>query len=216
MTHNMQYPAPDLVRGMFEGERNKLRAEIRERTRSVFKLIEGKNLSIAFAESVTGGLLMSQFVQIPGVSEVLKGGVVCYQPEVKINVLNVPKELIEKHSAESNRTSTAIAEGLKKRILSEITIGITGLASPGANANEDKPVGSIFLTIIYMGHIYQTTTIINGNRWMIRHKACLFTLNEIEKIITDDNYPSTKRITKRSITTMGRWLITYNTQDLID
>lgn len=209
MIHNMQYPSPDLIRGVFTNKQNELRHQIKDAAFRLYKKLLQEELSIAFAESVTGGLLMSEFVNVKGVSDVFKGGIVCYQSNVKKQHLNVDPDLINEHTSESTRISTAIAEGIKEKIPCDISIGITGLASIGASASKSKPIGSIFLSIIYNGKIFQTSTVINGNRWDIRHQACLFTFNQVYDLIANPKFFNLKHDPNTGITNRGRLIINF-------
>lgn len=113
---------------------------------AVVLLLKKCNKTIAVAESCTGGLVSDKLTNIPGISEFFLEGVVAYSNKAKIDLLGVPEELILKHGAVSPEVAKAMAEGIKKRALTNIGVGITGIAGP-AGATKGKPVGLVYIAI---------------------------------------------------------------------
>ena len=111
------------------------------------KLIAGKKLKIAFAESATAGWLASEFSFVPESSEIFLGGIVCYDVCVKEELFGIPKETIEKYTAESSEVTELLAEKLVKFFRNDISVAITGLTSPGGSETPEKPVGTMFIHI---------------------------------------------------------------------
>jgi nicotinamide-nucleotide amidase len=107
--------------------------------------LKDKELTIAFAESVTAGKVISEFALIPNCGSVLNGSIVCYDVSVKKNVLGVPADLIEKYTPESAEVTEQLAICLRKMIPSDVIVAVTGLAAPGGSETEDKPVGTMFI-----------------------------------------------------------------------
>jgi len=107
-------------------------------------LIENK-LTIAFAESATGGRIAADFSLQPDAGKFLKGGIVCYDACLKSDLLKVPQELIDTCTPESMEVTQAIASGLAGLITADILIGVTGLPAPGGSETDEKPVGTMFL-----------------------------------------------------------------------
>jgi nicotinamide-nucleotide amidase len=103
-------------------------------------------MSVATAESCTGGLMAARLTERPGSSDYAKGGIVAYSNDVKIASAGVPAELIERHGAVSQEVAEALADGARARLDADIGIGITGIAGPGGGTPE-KPVGLVWLTI---------------------------------------------------------------------
>ncbi len=103
-------------------------------------------LTVATAESCTGGLLGAVITALPGSSRYMLGGVVAYANEVKIDLLQVPAELIEAHGAVSEAVALAMAGGVRRRLHADIGLGITGVAGPGAEGSE-KPPGLIWVAV---------------------------------------------------------------------
>ncbi len=109
------------------------------------KKLKEYNLSISAAESLTGGLFSKRMTDIPGNSTIFKGSIVCYSNEVKHNLLNVPKELLEKEGAVSIGCAKSLVENIQSISRSDVSISFTGEAGP--NASEDVPVGKVYIGI---------------------------------------------------------------------
>jgi len=103
-----------------------------------------RGLTIAVAESCTGGLLASRITDIPGSSEYFLGGVIAYQNEVKEALLRVSHKVIEAHGAVSAQTAEAMASGCRDLFKCDIAVSITGIAGPGGGSAE-KPVGLVYV-----------------------------------------------------------------------
>ena len=115
------------------------------------KLLIDKKFSIAFAESATAGRASAEFSLACDAGKFLKGGMVCYDAELKCSVLNVSHELLEKYTPESMEVTAAIAKGLAGLIPADIHVGITGLPCPGGSETAEKPVGTMFLYALFQG-----------------------------------------------------------------
>jgi nicotinamide-nucleotide amidase len=111
-------------------------------------LIE-KEWTIAFVESATAGRMCSEFALVPDSGKIFLGGIVCYDVSLKENLLDVPSGLIEEHTPESAEVTEALAKNFCKFSGSDICVALTGLLSPGGSETEEKPVGTIFIHIIY-------------------------------------------------------------------
>jgi nicotinamide-nucleotide amidase len=112
------------------------------------QLLKDRGLTIAFAESATAGRLASEFSLTENSGSILKGGLVCYDAEVKTNVLGVDPKMIEKYTAESEQVTKEMAKGLQKLIESDIQVAITGLTTPGGSESAVKPVGTFFMHVL--------------------------------------------------------------------
>ena len=133
-------------------------------------LLAKQHKFIAFAESATAGYLMASFACTPH-SEVLSGGIVCYDAAIKTSILSVNPTTIEQFTAESIPVTQAIAEGLSKLIKADFHIGITGLLKPGGSENPEKPVGTIYTTIIENQEKLTDKSIYTGSPEAIRDKC---------------------------------------------
>ncbi len=112
----------------------------------ISKLLVEKDWTFSAAESCTGGRLASKFTKAPGSSVSFKGGVVCYSSESKIELLGVPKELIEKHSVVSAEVAKAMALGAKEKFHTDFAISTTGNAGP-TKGDSDAKLGTVFIAI---------------------------------------------------------------------
>jgi competence/damage-inducible protein CinA-like protein len=133
----------------------------------VGQLLKLRGYTLATAESCTGGMLAGRITDVPGSSEYFLEGVVSYSNEAKIDLLRVPKKLIETHGAVSEQVAGAMAAGIRKRAGSTFGISVTGVAGPGGGSDE-KPVGLVYIALADGS---QTTTrkfIFPGDRQFIR------------------------------------------------
>lgn len=103
-----------------------------------------KRMTLAVAESCTGGMLSERLTSTPGSSNYFLGGAVCYSNALKTHLAGVPLQLIEEHGAVSKLVAQALAEGIRRRTEASIGIGITGIAGPGG-ATPEKPAGMVFI-----------------------------------------------------------------------
>jgi nicotinamide-nucleotide amidase len=110
----------------------------------VLDLCRRHGLTLATAESCTGGLIAARLTDVPGSSHVFRGGVVAYADDVKMQELGVPRSLLEAHGAVSAETAAAMAVGARERLGADVAIAVTGVAGPGGGTPE-KPVGLVFL-----------------------------------------------------------------------
>ncbi|MCC0659587.1 competence/damage-inducible protein A [Clostridioides sp. ZZV14-6154] len=145
---------------------------------AVSKLLVEKNLTIAVAESCTGGLVSSSLINYPGISSVFLEGCVTYSNESKMKRLGVKKETLEDFGAVSEQTAIEMAEGIAKGLGANIGISTTGVAGPGGGT-EEKPVGLVYTAIYINGKTIVKKNIFNGDRRKIRLRATRDLLNEL-------------------------------------
>jgi nicotinamide-nucleotide amidase len=141
-------------------------------TKTFITTLRKKKLTLALAESMTCGLAAHKLSNVVGTSDVLKGGITCYTPEIKIKVLGISIKIIEAYTCESQEVTNALAKNLRKLIKADICAAITGLASPGGSETKDKPVGTVFLSFFYKGKVYAQKKILKGTPTEIKRKAC--------------------------------------------
>jgi len=116
--------------------------EMRIAARRIVELCKARALTIATAESCTGGLVAGALTEIAGSSAVVLCGFVTYSNDAKQAMLGVPAQTIERAGAVSRETATAMAAGALARSPADISIAITGIAGPGGGSPE-KPVGLV-------------------------------------------------------------------------
>lgn len=115
------------------------------------RLIERK-MTVSTAESCTGGGIAARLTSVPGSSEYVKGGIVAYSNEVKVNLLDVSMETLHQVGAVSRETVIQMAKGAMKRLKTDCTIATSGIAGPGGGTPE-KPVGTIWMAVAYKNEI---------------------------------------------------------------
>ncbi|CZR96744.1 MULTISPECIES: competence/damage-inducible protein A [Clostridioides] len=145
---------------------------------AVAKLLVEKNLTIAVAESCTGGLVSSSLINYSGISSVFLEGCVTYSNEAKMKRLGVKRETLEDFGAVSEQTAIEMAEGVAKGLGANIGISTTGVAGPGGGT-EEKPVGLVYTAIYINGKTVVKKNIFNGDRRKIRLRATRDLLNEL-------------------------------------
>lgn len=126
--------------------------------------LERQQLKIAFIESASSGFLCSQFsIYKHSGAEILLGGLVCYDPSIKLQVLHLDPKLIELYTAESAEVTQALAKtGQKLFTHADVIVACTGLLKPGGSATAEKPEGTFFITILFAGKLYDYHYLITG------------------------------------------------------
>ena len=119
----------------------------------VAKLLGEKGLTLATAESFTGGEIAARITAIPGASTYFKGSVVSYATETKINVLHVPEKVIEEYSVVSEEVAIAMASGVKKLLKTDFSIATTGNAGP-TKGDSDAEVGTVCIAIATPNNVF--------------------------------------------------------------
>ncbi len=114
--------------------------------RAVADLLRGSGLTLALAESCSGGLIAKRITDIPGSSEYFLLGAVTYANSAKIGVLGVPEELLLRHGAVSREVAVAMAGGVRGLAGSDLAIATTGIAGP-EGGSRDKPVGTVYIAL---------------------------------------------------------------------
>lgn len=112
----------------------------------VGRLLRQKKMTLALAESCTGGLIGDRLTDVPGSSEYFRGGVVAYSNELKQKLLAVGKMTLKKYGAVSRQTARRMAQGARRRLGADLALAVTGIAGPGG-AVPGKPVGLVFLAL---------------------------------------------------------------------
>ncbi len=110
----------------------------------IISLLNRKKLKLAVAESCTGGMLASSLTSVSGASKVFSVGLVTYSNQSKINILKIPKKIIQKHGAVSVQCCLSMVNNLSKISKSKICISITGVAGPKGGTAK-KPVGLVYI-----------------------------------------------------------------------
>ncbi len=136
----------------------------------ILKLVEN-NVTIATAESCTGGSLGKIITSVPGVSSIYGYGFITYANEAKVNILGVSPKTLEEHGAVSRETALEMAIGARAAAKSDIAVSVTGIAGPGGGT-EEKPVGLVYIAIADKGGAEYRKLNLQGSRDEIREKTC--------------------------------------------
>ncbi|MEN9305487.1 MAG: hypothetical protein RLY76_755 [Actinomycetota bacterium] len=148
----------------------------------IVQLLRDRRETITCAESITGGALTSALVSIPGASHVLRGSIVAYSSEVKIQELNVDSALIEEKGVVSEEVALAMATGVKNKFSATWAVASTGVAGPGAS--HGIPAGTVWLALLGPG-VQETVKLeITGEREMVRRGAVESALGVLERILS--------------------------------
>jgi len=141
-----------------------------------------KHLTLAVAESCTGGLLSKRITDLPGCSDYYLGGVCAYANQIKTNILGVEQQTLDTVGAVSPETAEQMARGVAKLFHSDIGVGITGIAGPDGGGDE-KPVGLVYISICYHETV-QTKKLQSGNgRDRVRESAASTALDMIRRML---------------------------------
>ena len=116
------------------------------------ELLKSKNLSLSTAESCTGGSIAALVTSVPGSSEYFNGGIVAYSNEVKMSLLHVSAETLEKYGAVSRETVIEMVKGAMKALKTDCAVATSGIAGPGGGTAE-KPVGTVWIAAAYKNEI---------------------------------------------------------------
>lgn len=129
--------------------------DVKDLAEVCFHLLKERDLTLATAESCTGGLLSKRLTDVSGASEVFHMGVVTYANQAKEDLLSVSHETLEQYGAVSPQTAREMAEGIVRRSGSSLGVGITGIAGPDGGTAE-KPVGLIYIALSDGEHTWVT------------------------------------------------------------
>ena len=135
---------------------------------------EARGLTVAIAESCTGGMLGTRLTEIPGSSAVFVGGVVAYANRVK-EELGVPSRILMSAGAVSEETAVAMAQAARNRFGTDLAMAITGIAGPGGGSAE-KPVGLVWLAVGDRSGTEAHRVVFPGSRHDVRSRACQYAL----------------------------------------
>ena len=135
----------------------------------VIDALRGTGQTVATAESLTGGLLCATLVDVPGASDVLRGGVVAYLAETKSDVLGVDAALVERVGTVHADVAAAMAEGAIRVMNSTWGVATTGVAGP--EPSEGKPVGTVHVAVAGPGGVETRDLSLHGDRRLIREQA---------------------------------------------
>lgn len=144
----------------------------------VVKALADADLTLAVAESVTGGYVAGRLCTVPGASAVFRGGIIAYSPEVKFEILGVPEGPVVSEDA-----AVAMAEGVRTRLGADIGIATTGVAGP--DESEGLPVGTVCLAVAAADGAIASTVRLPGDRERIRQFSTITLLDLLRRVLIE-------------------------------
>ena len=150
----------------------------------VVKMLKKQQLTMVTAESCTGGMLASKIINVSGVSEVFKAGLVTYANEAKRELLGVRKKTLKKYGAVSRETAEEMVLGAVSRYDADVAVSVTGIAGP-EGGTEEKPVGLVYIGCYVCGELAVYECHFTGTREKIRETTVVTALNLVRKMLLD-------------------------------
>ncbi|MDD5019402.1 MAG: nicotinamide-nucleotide amidohydrolase family protein [Candidatus Omnitrophica bacterium] len=151
--------------------------------KTVSSILCKKHLTIAVAESCTGGLIASRLTDIPGSSRYFVAGIVAYANEAKIGCLGIKKETIKKFGAVSLQAAMVMAQNVRHLFGANIGLAVTGIAGPDGGSPA-KPVGTVFISVCLGHRTYFKKYFFRGSRIQIKKLAKNAALELLKECLT--------------------------------
>ncbi len=153
----------------------------------VLGLLRDAGETIAVAESCTGGLLAGRLTDLPGSSEVVRGGLVVYSDEAKVALAGVDARLISACGAVSKEVAAALADGARAALDADVGVGVTGIAGPGGGSSE-KPVGLVWLSASHRdGRRLERRVKLPGGRVDIRDRSTTIGMHLVRRLLLGES-----------------------------
>jgi nicotinamide-nucleotide amidase len=148
-------------------------------------LLAERGLTLATAESLTGGLVAAALTSVPGASAVLRGGIVAYAADVKAALLSVPRDLLDRVGTVHAEVALAMASGVRDRLGASVGIGTTGVAGP--EPVDGHPVGTVHIAVSSAARGCHRELRLSGDRQRIRHDTVSQALDLLVLLLEEDN-----------------------------
>lgn len=139
------------------------------------ELLKARGLTVATAESCTGGGVGAAITSVPGSSDVFAGGIISYSNEVKANVLGVLRADLMRVGAVSSEVAAQMAQGARKLLGTDLAVSLSGIAGPGGGS-EEKPVGLVWFGLATKAAVRTEKAIFRGDRAQVREQAVMHAL----------------------------------------
>lgn len=149
---------------------------------ALVRMLKERSMTIAFAESLTGGMIAQKLTSVPGASAAVAGGVVSYTDAVKHKLLGVKQKTLAEHTAVSGQCCREMAEGIRAAVVSDIGVAVTGYAGPQV---ADEKVGQVFIGVAAAGFTYVKEFSFNGSRDRIRTLTAVNAIDLTRRIMQD-------------------------------
>lgn len=153
----------------------------------VIDLARRAGVTIATAESLTGGLVCDALVAIPGASAVVKGGIVAYDEEVKHSALGVSKALLAREGTVSHAVASAMARGARGALGADVAVATTGAAGPEPHGGQ--PPGTVVIAVVGPRGDRVTTLYFEGDRAAVRHQAVAAAIDHLARLVSGLPHP---------------------------
>jgi nicotinamide-nucleotide amidase len=150
-------------------------------------MLHGKKLTIAVAESMTGGLVQDKLTAVPGSSDYFLGGVVAYSNSSKVEILGVRQPTLDRYGAVSEPVAGEMAAGVREKLASDIGLSTTGIAGPGG-ATATKPVGLVYIGLAYQSILMARKFQFGVDRLMNKQRAAQAALELVRRMIAGIGY----------------------------
>jgi len=149
---------------------------------AIIELAERAGVTLATAESLTGGMVCSTLVSAPGASAVVRGGIVAYNTDVKISVLGVSPLLIEREGPVAHAVASAMALGALTVLGADVAVATTGVAGPEPHGGREP--GTVVIAVVGPGVDRVTTVHIDGNRDDVMGEAVAVALDQLAGVLS--------------------------------
>jgi len=144
----------------------------------VAELLSSKGLTLALAESCTGGMISHMITDLPGASRYFMASIVTYSDSSKMSLLGVKEGTLIEHGAVSAEVAAEMAIGVRELVGSDIGLSATGIAGPGG-ATEEKPVGLVHFALSTGGILRTDSKVFSGDREQVRRAASKYAMGLI-------------------------------------
>ncbi len=158
-------------------------------------MLKARGLTIAVAESCTGGLIGHRLTNVPGSSAYVKGGIIAYSNEIKQQSLGVRSETLRAHGAVSEETAVEMAAGARRGLGSDVGLAVTGIAGPDGGT-PDKPVGTVCIALVAADVVHHRRYQLWGNREWVKLLSSQVALDWVRRYLLGSN-PSESGILRR-------------------
>jgi len=148
----------------------------------VGRLLKQRGLTLALAESCTGGLISHRITNVPGSSAYYQGSAVAYSNEIKESILGVRPDTLRRYGAVSEYTALEMARGVRHAFHADIGLAVTGIAGPDGGTPE-KPVGLIYVSLAAPGIERVERHVWSGNRWENKERSSVAVLDLLRRYL---------------------------------
>jgi nicotinamide-nucleotide amidase len=152
------------------------------------RLLTARKWSMAIAESCTGGAIAARFVNFPGISAILRGGIVSYSNEAKVQELGVSLSTLEMFGAVSEQAAREMVSGVCRKMQTDVGIAVTGIAGP-TGGTPAKPVGLVWAALYIRGKIITRRFMFSGERNVIRQRTVVYVIDWLRRELLQATIP---------------------------